>query len=92
VIISVIKKTVFFATTLYALECRRTIPQFFGSHCSIIHCSYNRLESRHWTSNLFICDIQSSTYCDMYNFRNNNHKILLVLTFPKCGLSFLCYY
>ena len=26
----------------------------------------------------------------MYDSLNNNHKIFLVLAFPKCGLPFLC--
>ena len=54
-----------------------------------------------WTLNLhelrflrfleFICDIQSSTFFPIYDSWNNNPRILVVLTFPKCGLPFLCF-
>ena len=38
----------------------------------------------------FICDIQLSTYFIMHDSWNNNHIILLLLSFPACGLPFLC--
>jgi len=46
-----------------------------------------------WTWSLileFICDNQSSTYLNVYASGNNDHKICLVLGFPKCCLPFFC--
>ena len=45
-----------------------------------------RFESCIRTLNL---DIQTSTYFHIYSSRNKIHKILLDLSFPKCGLPFI---
>ena len=51
------------------------------------------ISKTNWTWSLileFICDNQSSTYLNVYASGNNDHKICLVLGFPKCCLPFFC--
>ena len=50
-----------------------------------------QIDRRLWSLNLFLT-FSRPTYLHMFNSWNKNHKILLVLAFPKCDLPFCCQY
>ena len=66
----------------YFLYFVQGIPRVLSTGCPMKHAS----KKPSWKSSLileFISDIQSLTFFQMYDFLNNNHRILLILAFPN---------